>query len=174
MAKRHKNEIILGRWFVDAADLRNFVHELRLRYQSSVFPRDSDLPPWDLLTICSKYSDVGIEVVFRDDTFFVGKWSHNYVTPQFQIHETWIECLIDDTESACYAFPVPLARSGAADAKRIAKHYTQVREEAARLANEEWIKERSRPTWSNRLLNLVEAHFIWVLVGFFSYCYRCL
>jgi len=41
--------------------------------------------------------------------------------------------------------------------------YTEIAEEEARR----YIAERQAPTWSNRLLNVAETHFIWVTLGLF-------
>lgn len=153
MAKRHRDEIILARWTVDAASLCEFTGEARLRYG------DSPYAPNELLKECEKHSAVGIEVVFRDDACFVGDWCFTRF-PECRVHEIWMQFL--DKEE-CYDIQLPLARGATAQAERIAGHYNWMGQEAVRRAAE----ERAKPTWNNYMLTLVEAHFIWVMLGFF-------
>ncbi len=157
MAERYRDETILARWVVDADALREFARESRLRSKRSFVPVE-------LLKECDKHSaGAGIEVVLREDAFFVGEWSSPNAFSQVHVHETWMQFIGDEG----YQIPVPLARGARAEAERIAAHYetlyTREREEAIRR----FAEERARPTWNNRLLNFVEAHFIWLLLGFF-------
>jgi len=153
-AERHGDEIVQARWTVDPASLRDFTREVRLRYRH---------PPENLIEQCERYSATGIEVVFRDDAFFVGDWCWDFLyneIPEVRVHETWLQ-MVDTAED--YEFPVPLARGAAFAAERIAARYDRMRQEAGRRAFE----ERHAPTLNNRLLDLVEGHFVWVVLGLF-------
>jgi hypothetical protein len=62
-----------------------------------------------------------------------------------------------------YTIEVPIARNGKAEAERIAALYTEMAAEEGRRAR----AERQAPTLNNRLLNIAEAHWIWLMLGFF-------
>ncbi len=158
MVERFRDETILARWMVDAAALHNFVRETRLRSKRFSFV------PEDLLKECEKHAAcAGLEVVVREDAVFVGEWGSANCFYEVQAHETWMRFVGDEG----YHIPVPLAPGARAEAERIAAiysaRYSQARAEEQRQFNE----ERARPTWNNRLLNFVEAHFVWLVLGFF-------
>ncbi|HEV7735425.1 MAG TPA: hypothetical protein VGR62_24845 [Candidatus Binatia bacterium] len=155
MVERYRGETILARWVVDEDVLRDFARESRLRSKRSFVPVE-------LLKECDKHSfSAGIEVVLREDAFFVGEWSSPNAFSE--VHVTWMQFIGDEG----YQIPVPLARGARAEAERVAAHYealyTREREEAIRR----FAEERARPTWNNRFLNFAEANFIWLLLGFF-------
>lgn len=155
--KRHRDEIILARWVVGADELRDFTREARLRSKRSYVPTE-------LLKECDRCSaSAGVEVVFREDAFFVGEWVSPNAFSEVHVHETWMQFIGDEG----YQIPVPLARGARAEAERIAVRYEALYTRAQEEAIRRFTEERARPTWNNRLLNFVEAHFIWVLLGFF-------
>jgi len=157
MTTRHSKELVLARWTVDAARLRAFTQQMRTRYGKSPFA------PIDLLNTCEKHSVFGIEVVCRDDAIFVGPWClaflYNEVSA-LHLEDTWVRV---EMERGLYEIPLPLAPNGRSTAQSVIHLYTQIAEEETRR----YIAERQAPTWSNRLLNVAEAHFIWVTLGLF-------
>ena len=159
MVKRFKGETILARWVVDAAALHNFVRETRLRQK-----RFSSVPK-DLLKECVKQaaSAGGLEVVVREDAVFVGEWGSPNWFYAVQVHDTWMQFMGDEG----YHIPVPLAPGAKAEAERIAAIYW-ARDEKARVeAQRQFDEERATPTLNNRLLRFAEAHFVWLVLGFF-------
>jgi len=157
MTKRHPDEVILARWNVDPARLREFAAEIRARYANSPFP------PRDLLKVCDKHARDGLEVVCRDDAVFVGTWVLAFLyngVSAIRAQERWLEF---EMEGGMYNIEVPIARNGKAEAERIAATYTEMAAEQGRRA----LAERQAPTLNNRLLNIAEAHWIWVMLGFF-------
>ena len=157
MTKRHREEVILARWTVDAARLREFAREARTRYG------DSPFAPRDVLQACDALARTGLEVVCREDALFVGPWCFSFLYNDFSeihVHDTWMRFVM---ESGLYEIPIPVGQGATEEAKRIAGHYIRVAEEAGRRAFE----ERQAPTWSNRLLTLVEDHFLWAIIAFF-------
>ena len=66
-----------------------------------------------------------------------------------------------------YHIPVPLAPGARAEAERIAAIYSALYSQAQAEAQRQFNEERARPTWNNCLLNFVEAHFVWLVLGFF-------
>jgi hypothetical protein len=158
MVERFKDETILARWVVDAAALRNFVRETRLRsnWYSSV--------PKDLLKECEKHATgAGLEVVVREDAVFVGEWGSPNWFYAVQVHETWMQFMGDEG----YHVPVPLHPGARAEAEQVAVIYSALDEQARVEAQRQFNEERARPTWNNRLLNFVESHFVWLVLGFF-------
>jgi hypothetical protein len=158
MVKRFKDEVILARWVVDAAFLHNFVRETRLR--SNWY---SYMPP-DLLKECEKHATgAGLEVVVREDAVFVGEWGASNSFDVVQVHETWMQFMGDEG----YYIAVPLVPGVRAEAERIAVIYSALHEKAHAEVERQFKKERARPTWNNRILNFVEAHIGWFMLGFF-------
>lgn len=158
MAERFKGEIILARWVVDSAALHNFVRETRLRSK-----RFSSVPK-DLLKECEKHAaGAGLEVVVREDAVFVGEWGSANCFYAVQVHDTWMQFMGDEG----YHIPVPLVPGARAEAERIAAIYCALDEQARVEAQRQFDEERARPTWNNRLLHFAEAHFVWLVLGFF-------
>ena len=157
MTERSRGERILARWTVDAADLRDFVREQRVRAKSSYMPPG-------LLKECDAASrGDGIEVVCREDAILVGNCRLTNMFDDFRVHDTWMHCLGDEG----YQIPVPLARGRKLDAERVAATYRALFEQVNAQAQREYAQERARPTMNNRLLRFAEAHFVWVVLGFF-------
>lgn len=158
MVKRFKDEVILARWVVDAAALRDFLREpqIRSKWYTSV--------PKDLLKECEKHATgAGLEVVVREDALFVGEWGSPNWFYEVQVHETWMLFMGDEG----YHVPVPLVPGARAEAGRIAVIYAARYEQARVETQRQFDEERARPTWNNRLLLFVESHFAWLLLGFF-------
>jgi hypothetical protein len=158
MVERFKGEIVLARWVVDAAALHKFVQETRLRsnWFSSV--------PQALLKQCEKHATgAGLEVVVREDAVFVGEWGSPNWFYAVQVHDTWLQFMGDEG----YHVPVPLAPGARAETERIAAIYSALDSQARAESQRQFDEERARPTWNNRLLKFVEAHFGWVVLGFF-------
>lgn len=157
MTRRHANEVVVARWTVDPERLREFTQHMRSRYGVTPFT------PTELLDVCERHSDVGLEVVCRDDAVFVGPWCLAFLYNEIsaiRFHETWLQF---EMEGGLYELPVPIARHGRADAERVVEDYRKLAEEETRRA----IAARQAPTWSNALLDIAEAHWIWVILGFF-------
>ncbi len=158
MVERFKGETILARWFVDAAALHSFVRETRLRSKRFSFV------PEDLLKECEKHATgAGLEVVVREDAVFVGEWGSPNWFYEVQVHETFMRFTGDEG----YHIPVPLAPGARAEAERIAAIYAARYSRALAEEQRQFNEGRARPTWNNRLLNFVEAHFVWLGLGFF-------
>jgi hypothetical protein len=120
--------------------------------------------PQDLLKECEKHATgAGLEVVVREDAVFVGEWGAHNSFSAVQVHETWMQFLGDEG----YYIAVPLAPGVRAEAERIAVIYAARDEQARVEAQRQFDEERARPTWNNRLLNFVETHFAWLMLGFF-------
>lgn len=66
-------------------------------------------------------------------------------------------------EWGAYDIPVPVALNSRAEAARMVDYYTSQWE----VEQRRYLQERQAPTWRNRLLNIAEAHFVWVLLGLF-------
>jgi hypothetical protein len=157
MTKRHPDEVILARWDVDPVRLREFAAEIRALYANSPFP------PRDLLKVCDARARDGLEVVCRDDAVFVGTWVLAFLyngVSGIRAQDRWLEF---EMEGGMYTIEVPIARNGKAEAERIAALYTEMAAEEGRRAR----AERQAPTLNNRLLNIAEAHWIWLMLGFF-------
>lgn len=149
--------MILARWFVDAAGLRDFLREMKLLSKRSHASKA-------LLKECEEHSAAaGVEVVIRDDALFVGEWGAPNVFSYIRVHETWMEFTGDEG----YEIPVPLARGARSEAEWVAARYEMIDTRAREESNRRFAEERARPTWNNRVLNFVEGHFVWVLLGFF-------
>jgi len=158
MVERFQGETILARWVVDAAALQTFVRETRLRSKRFSYV------PKDLLKECIKHADsTGLEVVIREDAIFVGEWGSPNSFSAVQVHDTWMQFIGDEG----YHVPVPLAPGARADAERIAAIYATLDEQARAEGQRQFDEERARPTWNNRLLLFAEAHFVWLVLGFF-------
>ena len=157
MTKRHPDEVILGRWTVEPALVREFAHRVRARYG------DSPFSPRDLLKACDEGSRSGLEVVCRNDAVFVGSWClaflYNTIS-NIRLEEEW---LLFEMEGGTYDIPVPLARNGQAEAARMVEQYRRQAEEERR----QYLQARQAPTWNNRLLNIAEAHWVLLLLGIF-------
>lgn len=157
MAKRHRDEVVLARWTVDATHLREFALTLRPRYG------DSPFRPYGLLEECEKRSASCLEVVCRDDAIFVGAWGLDFqynVVSGIRLDENWI---LLEMDWGAYDIPVPVPRDAKAEAARMVGYYRSQWEEELR----QYLEKRHAPTWQNRLLNVAEAHFAWVTLGFF-------
>ncbi len=158
MVKRFAGEILLARWVVDGAALRDFVRETRLRSKWYTHV------PADLLKECERHAGgAGLEVVIREDAVFVGEWGSPDSFDAVRVQETWMEFLGEEG----YQVPVPLAPGARAEAERVAAVYTARYARDRAEAQRQFEEERARPTWNNRLLNFVEAHFVWLLLVFF-------
>lgn len=137
--------------------MREFTRQVRARYG------DSPYSPRDLLEACEGDSRFGLEVVCRDDAVFVGRWclAFDYnVVSAIRLEEEWILFVMD---WGAYDIPVPLALNRRAEVARMVDYYTRQGEEELRR----YVQARQAPTWSNRLLNIAEPHFVWVLIGLF-------
>ena len=158
MVERFKDEVILARWVVDAALLHSFVRETRLRSKwYSYMPRD-------LLKECEKHATgAGLEVVVREDAVFVGEWGSPNWFYGVEVHETWMHFMGDEG----YYIAVPLVPGARAEANQIAAIYAARYEHARVESQRQFDEERARPTWNNRLLKFAEAHFAWLILGFF-------
>ena len=68
-----------------------------------------------------------------------------------------------------YYIAVPLISGARAEKKanQIAAIYAARYEQARVESQRQFDEERARPTWNNRLLNFAEAHFVWLILGFF-------
>ncbi len=158
MVERFANETILARWVVDAAALQSFAQETRLRSKRSSFVLE------DLLMECEKHATgAGLEVVVREDAVFVGQWGSPNWFYEVQVEETSMRFLGDEG----YHIPVPLAPGARAEAERIAGIYAARYAQARAAEQRHFEEERARPTRNNRLLHFVEAHFVWLVLGFF-------
>lgn len=157
MARRHSDEIILAKWTVDTARLHDFALRVRERYGDTPFRPDA------LLKVCENPPASGVDVVCRDDAIFVGSWGLDFqynVASGIRVEEPWILCVM---ESGAYDIPVPVALNARDEATRMVAYYRHRWEEEER----EYLERRQAPTWRNRLLNIAEAHFVWVVLAFF-------
>lgn len=157
MTDHAPQNVILGRWTVPPGRLRAFTAQVRARSAQSPFP------PRDLLAACDAQAEKGLEVVFRTDELVVGSWSlsftYNQVT-DFRLEDTW---LLVELEGGSHEIPVPVTPEGRPAAEQaLAAYAGMVAEE-----NRRYFAARAAPTWSNRLLNIAERHFAWVVLGFF-------
>lgn len=146
----------MARWTVDAARVRDFTQRVHNRYGESPFR------PIDLLKACEEGSRSGLEVVCREDAVFVGPWCLSFeynVVSEIRLEDEWLLFVM---EWGAYDIPVPVP-SDRAEAARMARYYAQQGEEETR----QYLEARRMPTWSNRLLNIAEAHFAWVVLGLF-------
>lgn len=160
LTRREANETIVARWTVPADELREFTRKLRRRYEPHA---DSPMIPVDVLKACEAHSREGIEVVCRDDAVFVGPWCL-----AFHYNEISRVCLLDgwmqfQMEGNLYEIPVPIARHAMSEAEHVVAVYARMGAEEYRRA----VAARQAPTVSNRLLDIVEPHFLWVALGFF-------
>lgn len=157
MTERPGDERVFARWKIDAADLREFVREQRIRAKNNYFPAG-------LLKECEAGAQgAGIEVVFREDAIFVGTCRISNMFDEFRVHDTWMQCLGDEG----YQIAVPIARGGKPEAERIAATYRAHNEQVRSRAAQEYAAERARPTVNNRLLRFSETQFVWISLGFF-------
>lgn len=157
MAKRHRDEVVLARWTVDATRLRGFALRLRDRYG------DSPFRPYGLLKVCEDHATSGLEVVCRDDAIFVGSWGLDFqynVVSGIRLEEDWI---LLDMDWGSYDIPIPVTPDAKVEPARMVRYYRSQWEEEQR----QFLEKRNAPTWQNRLLNIAEAHFAWVTLGFF-------
>lgn len=137
--------------------MREFAQRTRARYG------DTPFSPVDLLKACDEAPSSGLEVVCRDDAVFVGSWCLAFqynVVSGIQLEEEWI---LFGMEWGAYDIPVPFAPNGRAEAARMVEYYTRQWEEEQR----QYLEARQAPTWNNRLLNIAERHFVWVVLGIF-------
>jgi hypothetical protein len=166
MPKRHKDEVILGSWFVDAATWRKFVRAVRAYdARAERGPRSAvkfkEEPP----------SIAGAEVVIRDDAVFVGPhaMTTGYLT-EATLRDQWLEILLDPSEGGPCIVPVSVSAGARPEAARVAEHLSRLAAEHARKAAEEArqnAEARAAPTLSNRALNVIEGHFVLFMLGFF-------
>lgn len=157
MTERSRSERILARWSVDAVDLRDFLREQQARAKRAYMPAS-------LVKACDDGAHgAGIEVVFREDAIFVGNCRLSNLFDDFRVHDTWMHFLGEEG----YQIEVPLARGGKQEAERVAATYRALNEQLNAQAAREYAEKRAKPTLNNRLLNIAEAHFVWVLLGFF-------
>lgn len=157
MARRHRSEVVLARWTVDAPRVRDFALMLGTRYG------DSPFRPYGLLEACEDPPVSGLEVVCRADAIFVGRWGLDFqynLVSGIQLEGSWILLVMD---WGAYDIPVPFTPHSQAEAARIVSYYRRQWEEE----NRQYREKREAPTWSNRLLNIAEAHFAWVVLAFF-------
>jgi hypothetical protein len=157
MTESSRGGRILARWTVDAGDLRDFVREQRIRAKDSYMPDG-------LLKECDAASQgAGLEVVCREDAILVGSCRLTNMFDDIRVHDTWMHFLGDEG----YQIAVPIPRGGRREAERVAATYRARFEQLNAQAAREHAEERAKPTLNNRLLNIAEAHFVWVLLGFF-------
>jgi hypothetical protein len=137
--------------------VHDFAQRVRARYG------DSPYRPDDILKACEEHARFGLEVVCRDDAVFVGPWclafQYNAVSG-IRLEEEW---MLFVTEWGTYDIPIPVELNARAEAARMVDYYTNQWEEEQRR----YLQERQAPMWRNRLLNIAEAHFVWVLLGLF-------
>jgi len=167
MPKRHPNETILASWLVDATTWRNFVRSVRAHDQQPGYIARSY---WKFKDESPGPADV--EVVIRDDAFFVGSYSLGiaYAPTTVTFRPEWLEFQYDQSEGPSFIVPVPVPPAARAQAARMAEYFTQKSQDAAQKNAESARKaaeERARPTLSNRLLNALEGHFILCMLLFF-------
>lgn len=157
MTKRHTDEVILGRWSVGPEALRLFTAKVRARFGKSIYS------PRPMLEACDAAARDGLEVVCRDDAVFVGTWvlafDYNGVSG-VRLEDDW---LLFEMEGGEYDIPVPVGANGRAEAARMADEYMRMGAEEVRRYRE----ARAAPTLNNRLLDIAEKHFVWVILGFF-------
>ncbi|MBK6779954.1 MAG: hypothetical protein IPJ95_01060 [Gemmatimonadetes bacterium] len=157
MTERHPDEVILGRWTVDPAALREFTTRVRTHFG------DSPFPPHDLLKACDKAARSGLEVVCRDDAVLVGPWCLAFLyngVSEVRLEEHWLHF---EMEGGQYFLPVPVGPGNRAEAARMVEVYARQQAEETRRYRE----ERDAPTLNNRLLTFVETHWVWAALGFF-------
>ncbi|MCB1955002.1 MAG: hypothetical protein KDG55_04965 [Rhodocyclaceae bacterium] len=155
MTRRIPDELVVARWTVPPKELRTFAGEIRSRYG------DTPFAPIDVLKMCEKHDQTGLDVVCRDDAVFVGEWRlaflYNQITA-ITVEDTWLRF---EMEGGLYEIPVPISTRQRSLAQRAVEHYTRLAEEESSRARE----QRAAPTWQNRLLNIAEAHAIWLILG---------
>ena len=157
MTDRHADEVVLARWTVDAARVRAFAAAVRARYGTSPYL------PRELVEACEADPRAGIEVVFRDDAVFVGRWCLAFLyngISGFRLEEPWI---LFEMEGGEYDIPIPTAADNRAEEERIVATYRAMAAEETRR----YLEARAAPTLNNRLLNIAERHFVWVVLGLF-------
>lgn len=155
-AEPQPNQAILARWTVPPARLRAFTAEVRARSANWPFP------PKDLLAACDAHAEKGLEVVFRTDALVVGSWSLSFVYNQvtdFRVEDPWLLVELE----GMHEIPVPTAPESRDAVERGLAAYARIVAEE----NRQYFAARNAPTLSNRLLNIAEQHFAWVVLGFF-------
>jgi hypothetical protein len=167
MPKRHKDEIVLATWLVDAVTWRSFVRALREHdARAERGPRSAmkfkDEEP---------RSSAGVEVVVREHAVFIGPHAEttSYLSSA-TLRELWIEILLEPSDGGWFIVAVPVPTVARAEAARVVEHLSRIVAENERLnaqAAREYAEARALPTLNNRALNIVERHFALVALGFF-------
>jgi hypothetical protein len=166
MAKRHKDEIILASWYVDAVTWRTFARAVRAHdAQAGQEPRS-----------CLKFKEEpptmsGAEVVVRDDAVFIGPhaMTTGYLS-EATLRDEWLEILLEPSDGGPCIVPVPVSAAARPEAARVTEHLLRIAAEHAQKATEAARRDaeaRALPTVNNRALNIVERHFVLILLGFF-------
>ena len=152
----------IDQWTLDASDWQAFVARQQAHAsqpdarRARYWPRD-DAPEADR------------RVVVEADLVRVGGALYELAeacAPDVVEHEGWLEFLDDASRPGGGMFAVPLPRDGAARGARIATHFRD------RIAHYQVLAaqaaaERAAPTLSNKMLDVVEKHFIVLLLLFF-------
>ncbi|MBX9606357.1 MAG: hypothetical protein K2Y51_09035 [Gammaproteobacteria bacterium] len=138
-------------------ELRRFAQAMRSRYG------DTPFTPIDVLEMCDRHAQTGLEVVCRDDAVFVGEWClaflYNQITA-ISVDDTWMKF---EMEGGLYEIPVPIDVRQRSVAEGAVAFYDRMAAEETRRA----VEARRAPTWANRLLDIAEANPVWVMLGFF-------
>lgn len=166
MPKRHENEVVLASWSVDAPTWRAFVRAVGA-YATQPGPRAPSFFKFDE----QPPSPAGAEVVIRDDALFVGTHAADIPwPPTVTLRPDWLEFYFAPSDGGWFIVPAPVSLAARTEAARVAEHFGRREAEALRRnaeAQRAAAEERARPTLRNRLLNVVEGHFILILLAFF-------
>ncbi|MBA3560693.1 MAG: hypothetical protein H0W30_19105 [Gemmatimonadaceae bacterium] len=157
--KRTRDEKLLAEWSVDESTWREFIRAIQ-HYAEQ--PGGASLG----VSFPKEFPPAGVTVAVREDALFVGRDAFDmrlWIGMQVTLREHWLEFLPEPDERPHAIFPVPVPSRMRADAALVAGHFTAVAAECSRIAAE----QRARPTFSNRLLTLVERHFIVAVLLFF-------
>lgn len=166
MAKRHDKEVILASWSVDAPTWQAFVRALK--FHAAQPERHA---PCLLKFKEQPTSPARTEVVIRDDAVFVGPHAADIPwAPKVTLQADWLEFYFEPSDDGWFMIPVPVSPAARGDVSRVIEHFerreaesVRINAEAQRLAAE----ERARPTLNNKLLNIFERHFAWVVLAIF-------
>ncbi|MCC2668400.1 MAG: hypothetical protein K0Q72_871 [Armatimonadetes bacterium] len=159
MPKRPRIETVLAYWTVDAATWRQFIRDVRAYQQQPGAVRCA-------LELQDDFPASGMEVTVREHEVRIGgeTFDFRYVADvKVVLRAAWLEFGGDPDGAPKYIVAVPVPGHARDEAARVADHFTHQAAELIRISAE----ERARPTLSNRLLNVVEGHFVLVTLLFF-------
>ena len=158
---RHENEEVLANWRVDASTWREFARAVRA-YRA----RPGGYTPCHVKFPDDPPSPEGAEIVIRSDAVFIGDQivDLRHDQPTAAALPYWLQLDVEYSECRpAFIIPVPFPPGGLVEAARVAEWFNKrIADQLSAIA-----EERARPTLNNRMLNLVEGHFILIALFLF-------